>query len=76
MTKESQLPHFCYFDKGNLAVVVKNLSVAERVRDDERFLGLARQGLDLHTVSGCGQRAVQPLFPVGLDVPKCKVRSS
>jgi hypothetical protein len=26
--------------------------VAERVRDDERFLGLARLGLDPHTVSG------------------------
>jgi hypothetical protein len=26
--------------------------VAERVHDDERFLGLARLGLDPHTVSG------------------------
>jgi len=52
MTKESQLPPFRYFDKGNLAASRLELCrVAERVRDDERFLGLARLGLDPHTVS-------------------------
>jgi hypothetical protein len=51
MTKESQLPPFRYFDKGNLAVVVKNFACCRAVRDDERFLGLARLGLDPHAVS-------------------------
>ena len=52
VTKGSQLSLFRYFDKANLAVVLKNCRVAERVRNDERLLGLARLGLDPHTVSG------------------------
>jgi len=42
-----------YFDKGKLAVVIKKVClVAERLRDYERFLSLARLDVDLHTVSG------------------------
>jgi hypothetical protein len=40
------------------------------------FLAWLVLGLDLRTVSGWGQLAVQRPFPVGLDVPQYKVRLS
>jgi len=52
VTKESQLPPFVTSTRATLPESSKFCLVAERVRDDERFLGLARLGLDLHTVSG------------------------
>jgi hypothetical protein len=53
VTKESQLGLFRYFDKGQSCRGSQEVCrVAERVCDDERLLGLARLGLDPHTVSG------------------------
>jgi hypothetical protein len=50
--------------------------VAERCVMMSGFLAWLVLGLDLRTVSGWGQLAVQRPFPVGLDVPQYKVRLS
>ena len=48
--------------------------VAERACHDERVLGVARLGLDPHTVSCREQLTVQRLVPVAVDIPQCKPR--